>query len=116
MGVGPPVADVGVVAAVSDMMSVQPCTARDGRVVEFSSFIRSKSNRIAPLVPLISNPLRFWLPVAWRAASKLATAPPEKRARKSTVSSTVTWPFFRRRFSFPRRCRRQPRPSSASAA
>ena len=45
-------------------------------------------------MPLISKPLRFWLPVAWRAASKLATAPPEKRARKSTVSSTVTGPFL----------------------
>ena len=43
-------------------------------------------------MPLISKPLRFWLPVAWRAASKLATAPPENRARNRTVSSTVTLP------------------------
>ncbi len=44
-------------------------------------------------MPLISNWLRFWLPVAWRAASKLATAPPENRARNNTASSTVTSPI-----------------------
>ena len=44
-------------------------------------------------MPLISKALRFWLPVACRAASKLATAPPEKRARNSTASSTVTLPL-----------------------
>src|SRR4051812_41675634 len=36
----------------------------------------SKLKRIAPLSPLISRPFLFWLPVAKRVDSKLASAPP----------------------------------------
>ena len=54
----------------------------------------SKLKRIEPFSPLISMPFLFWLPVARRVASKLATAPPVKRARNRTASSTSLLPFF----------------------
>src|SRR5438132_534088 len=54
----------------------------------------SKLNMMAPFSPLISRPFMFWLPVAKRVASKVATAPPLKRARKRVASSTSTLPFL----------------------
>ena len=52
----------------------------------------SKSKRSEPRVPLTSRVFRFWCPCATREASKLATAPFLKVARKRTASSTVERP------------------------
>src|SRR3954464_6515385 len=58
----------------------------------FSSFIRCRSKTMLPLLPLISNELKFARPLAKRVASKLPTAPFSKRVRNSPASSTVTSP------------------------
>ena len=70
--------------------------------------MRSKSNLKLPFSPLTSIWLRFWLPVARRVASKLATAPPDMRARKRTASSTVLLPL-----RLPRTARLAPLPAMA---
>ena len=52
----------------------------------------SKSKARLPREPLISIRMAFFRPRAKRVASKLASAPPEKRPRNTAASSTVTVP------------------------
>ena len=69
----------------------QPCASRASFIEKTSSsFMRSKFQRIDPLVPETSMQLKFLRPGATRVASNVPIAPPLNFARKQNASSTST--------------------------